>query len=96
MKAVLDVVLIVLQLFTYVLICAAILSWLIGFNVVNYSNTIVRSVWDMLHAVSEPVLRPIRSRLPDMGGVDISPVIAILGIILLERLIVYYIYPNVF
>ena len=96
MKAVLDVVLIVLQLFTYVLICAAILSWLIGFNVVNYSNNIVRSIWDMLHAVSEPVLRPIRSRLPDMGGVDISPVIAILGIILLERLIVYYIYPNVF
>ena len=96
MKAVLDVVLIVLQLFTYVLICAAILSWLIGFNVVNYSNNVVRSIWDMLHAVSEPVLRPIRSRLPDMGGVDISPVIAILGIILLERLIVYYIYPNVF
>ena len=96
MKAVLDVVLIVLQLFTYVLIGAAILSWLIGFNVVNYSNNVVRSIWDMLHAVSEPVLRPIRSRLPDMGGVDISPVIAILGIILLERLIVYYIYPNVF
>ena len=96
MKAVLDVVLLVLQLYTYVLIGSAVLSWLIGFNVVNIRNDFVRSVWSTLNALTEPVLRPIRGMLPNMGGIDISPVIALLGIFFIESVIARYIYPNVF
>jgi YggT family protein len=95
MRAVLDIVLIVLQLYIYLLIAAAVLSWLIAFNVVNVRNPVVQAVGEFLYRITEPLLRPIRSMLPNLGGLDISPVILILLIILIERLIVYYIYPNV-
>ena len=95
MRALLDVILIVLQLYIYLLVAAAVLSWLIAFNVVNTRNQFVDMIGRFLYAVTEPVLRPIRSMLPSMGGIDISPVILILIIILIERVIIYYIYPNV-
>jgi YggT family protein len=68
----------VIQLYIWVIIASAILSWLIAFNVVNTSNRFVYSVADMLYRVTEPALRPIRSILPNLGGIDISPVILIL------------------
>jgi YggT family protein len=95
MRAILDVVLIVLQLYIWLLIAAAVLSWLIAFNVVNMRNPVVAAIADFLYRITEPLLRPIRRRLPDLGGLDISPVVLILIIILIERIIVYYIYPNV-
>jgi YggT family protein len=95
MRAVLDIILIVLQIYIYLLIAAAVLSWLIAFNVVNVRNPFVQAVGEFLYRITEPVLRPIRSMLPNLGGLDISPVILILIIILIERLIVYYVYPNV-
>jgi YggT family protein len=95
MRAILDVILIVLQLYIWLLIAAAVLSWLIAFNVVNVRNPVVAAVADFLYRITEPLLRPIRRRLPSLGGLDISPVILILIIILIERIIVYYIYPNV-
>ena len=96
MRAVLDVVLFVLNAYIYLLIASAILSWLIVFNVVNTRNQFVAMVADFLYRVTEPLLRPIRSAMPNLGGIDISPVILILLIILLQRIIIYYIYPNVF
>jgi YggT family protein len=96
MRALLDVILIVLQLYIYLLVAAAVLSWLIAFNVVNTRNQFVDMIGRFLYAITEPVLRPIRSVLPSMGGIDISPVILILIIILIERIIIQYIYPNVF
>ena len=95
MRAILDVILIVLQLYIYLLIAAAVLSWLIAFNVVNMRNPVVAAIADFLYRITEPLLRPIRRRLPDLGGLDISPVVLILIIILIERIIAYYIYPNV-
>jgi YggT family protein len=95
MKAILDVVLIVLQLYIYLLIASAVLSWLIAFNVVNVRNQFVAIVGDFLYRITEPLLAPIRRRLPNMGGLDLSPVVLILLIILLERVILYYVYPNV-
>jgi YggT family protein len=95
MRAVLDVVLIVLHLYTYLLIAAAVLSWLIAFNVVNVRSPVVAAVADFLYRITEPLLRPIRNLLPNLGGLDISPVILILLIILIERIILYYIYPHV-
>jgi YggT family protein len=96
MRALLDVILIVLQLYVWILIAAAILSWLIAFNVVNTRNQFVAMVGDFLWRITEPVLRPIRSIMPNLGGIDISPVIVILIIIFLQSVIVRYIYPNVF
>lgn len=96
MRALLDVILIVLQLYVWLLIAAAILSWLIAFNVVNTRNQFVAMVGDFLYRITEPVLRPIRSIMPNLGGIDISPVIVILIIIFIQRMIQLYIYPNVF
>jgi len=96
MRAILDVLLLILQLYTYVIIAAAILSWLVAFNVVNRYNEIVRSIWNLVTALTEPLLRPIRGMVPNFGGIDISPVILLLGIFFLERIIWQYIYPNVF
>jgi len=81
----------VLQLYVYVLIAAAILSWLIAFNVVNMRNQFVAGLVQLLYAITEPVLRPIRNILPNLGGVDISPVIVILIIIFIQSVIL----PNI-
>ena len=56
----------------------------------------VATVAQLLYNLTEPLLRPIRQRLPSMGGLDISPIVLLLGIFLLQRIIVYYLYPNVF
>ena len=96
MRAVLDVILLILQMYTYVIIIVAIMSWLIAFNVINIYNDFVRSIWTALNALTEPVLRPIRRMLPNLGGLDISPVIVILVIFLIQDIISRYVYPNVF
>ena len=72
------------------------MSWLIAFNVVNIRNDVVRSIWNTLVALTEPLLRPIRRFLPNTGGIDISPVILFLLILLVEQIIALYIYPYVF
>jgi len=96
MRAILDVLLIALDLYVWVIIAAAIFSWLYVFNVVNPRNQVVATIGRMLHQLTEPVLRPIRRRLPSLGGLDLSPIVLILAIFLIQRVIAYYIYPNVF
>jgi YggT family protein len=96
MRAVLDIVLLVLQIYIWLLIAAAVLSWLVAFNVVNTRNQVVHMVGEFLYRITEPLLRPIRSMLPHLGGIDVSPVILILLILLLQNIIIRYIYPNVF
>ena len=96
MKSVLDIILLVLQLYVWLLIAAAILSWLIAFNVVNTHNQVVAMIADFLYRITEPVMRPIRSVLPSLGGIDISPIIVILIIFFIQNVIARYIYPNVF
>jgi YggT family protein len=83
-----DVVLIILNLYTYVIIAAVIASWLVGFGVINSYNQFARSVLRMLHALTEPVFGPIRRIVPPIGGLDLSPMIALLLIIFLQRWIV--------
>jgi YggT family protein len=96
MRAILDVILFILNLYWYVIILVAIMSWLIAFNVINIYNDLVRSIWNGLNAVTEPLLRPIRNAIPNMGGIDISPIILLLLIFLVEDIIQRYVYPNVF
>jgi YggT family protein len=96
MRALLDVILLILQIYVWLLIVAAILSWLVAFNVVNTRNHFVASIGEFLFRITEPALRPIRNILPNLGGIDISPVILILIIFFIQNVIMRYIYPNVF
>lgn len=77
----------VIQLFIWALIISAVLSWLVAFNVVNTSNRFVYMVGDFLHRVTEPALRPIRSVVPTLGGIDLSPLILILLLIFLQQVL---------
>ncbi len=77
----------IITLYIWILIASAVLSWLIAFNVVNPYNNVVRTIGDALYRLTEPVLRPIRSVLPNLGGLDISPVILILILLFAERLL---------
>jgi YggT family protein len=76
-----------LQLFIWIIIIQAILSWLVAFNVVNLNNRFVHSVLTGLDRLLNPLLRPIRNLLPDMGGIDLSPLVLVLGIMLTQRLL---------
>ncbi len=76
-------------LYIYILIAAAILSWLIAFNVVNTRNDVVRGIGSFLYSITEPALAPIRSLLPSMGGIDISPIILMIGLMFLDKFIIW-------
>ncbi|MBK5959394.1 hypothetical protein CCR97_14430 [Rhodoplanes elegans] len=76
-----------LTLYVYILIASAVLSWLIAFNVVNTRNQAVSVIGEFLYRITEPVLRPIRRVMPDLGGIDISPVIVILVIFFIQSVI---------
>ena len=87
MRAILDVLLIVMQLYMYVVVAAIVFSWLVSFNVVNMRNQFVAMVADFLYRITEPALRPIRNFMPNLGGIDISPVIVILIIVFIQSVI---------
>ncbi len=95
MRALFLVIDLALLLYIYLLVAAAVLSWLIAFNVVNMRNQFVAMVADFLYRITEPALRPIRNFMPNLGGIDISPVILIFIIIFLRYVIHLYILPNV-
>ena len=96
MRALLDVIMLALQLYVWLLIASAVMSWLVAFNVVNMRNDIVRAIWGFLNQITEPALRPIRRLLPNLGGIDISPIILLLGIFFIQRVIQLYLYPAVY
>jgi YggT family protein len=83
----------ILDLYFYVILAMVIMSWLIGFNVINGSNPYVRQISYALHRLTEPLLGPIRRLLPDLGGIDISPIVLLLALQFLRYLIVYYAAP---
>ena len=70
----------VIQLYTIVVFATVIMSWLIGFNVINRHNRFVDSIWRTCLSLTEPLLRPIRNMLPNLGGVDISPIVLLIGL----------------
>jgi|SRR3569623_51172 YggT family protein len=96
MRALLDVIMLVLQLYWYIVLAMIIMSWLISFNVVNTRNEFVNQVWRILNSLTEPVLRPIRRRLPNFSGLDLSPLILFIIIYFIQQIIIRYVYPNVF
>ncbi|SUB02895.1 YGGT family [Pannonibacter phragmitetus] len=92
MLAILNVVMLVLQLYTYVIIASAIFSWLYAFNVVNTNNQFVATIGQTLYALTEPLLRPIRRVVPSVGGLDLSAIVLLLLIFLLQNVISIYLY----
>ena len=82
-------VLTVIDLYMWVVIISVVLSWLVSFNVLNTSNRLVYMIGDFTHRFTEPALRRIRRYIPNLGGMDISPVVLILGLIFLQRLILW-------
>ena len=80
----------VIWLYVWLLIASAVLSWLVAFNVVNTRHPVVAAIGNFIYQVTEPVLRPIRSILPNLGGIDISPVILILLLFFIRNLLFEY------
>ena len=76
-----------IQLYVYVIISGVIVSWLMAFGIVNPYNPTVRAIWQALNAVTEPLLRPIRNILPNLGAIDISPIVLLLGCFFVQGLI---------
>ena len=95
MKPIIDVIVILLDFYMYIVIAAVILSWLIAFNVINTRNHVVAMIADFLYRVTEPVFRPIRNMLPSLGGIDFSPLIVLLIIYVLRSWLIDYIRPVV-
>jgi YggT family protein len=86
-------ILTILDIYFWVILIAVIMSWLIGFNVINGANPYVRQISYALHRLTEPLLGPIRRMLPDLGGIDISPIILLLALQFLRYIILYYAAP---
>ncbi len=88
MNSILWLVLYMLDLYFWIIIISVVMSWLVGFNVINPQNGFVRQVGYFLHRLTEPVLGPIRRLLPDLGGLDVSPMVVLIAIMFLKRFIV--------
>ncbi len=96
MRSILDIILIALDLYKDAIIASAIMSWLIAFQVINTRNDVVRSIWNFFDAITTPFLRPIRRFMPNTGSIDLSPIVLFLAVMLIQNIIVRYIYPYVF
>ncbi len=79
------------SIYIFVLIVGVVLSWLVAFNVVNSRNRFVYMVGDFTHRLTEPALRPIRNVLPNLGGIDISPMVLILVLVFARNLLCGYV-----
>jgi len=78
-----------LELYITVVIIAVIFSWLIAFGVINTHNQFVRLIADALYKLTEPALRPIRNALPDLGGLDLSPIVLIIAIVFIRSVVIH-------
>lgn len=80
----------VIGLYMWCLIISVAMSWLISFNVINTQNRFVYTVYDFLYRITEPAMRPIRRYIPDLGGIDVSPVVLILVLVFVRNLLREY------
>ena len=87
MYLIVDIARILLNVVWWIIIVQAILSWLIAFNVINTYNDMVRMIWEALQKMTEPLYRPIRKIMPDFGALDLSPMVVLLGLIIVDRVL---------
>jgi YggT family protein len=86
--ALFQTIMILLNVAKWIIIIQAIISWLVAFNVINTSSDFVRSILYALDRMTEPLYRPIRKIMPDLGALDLSPMVVLLAIIILQQAIV--------
>jgi YggT family protein len=86
----------IVGLYIWILIINAIISWLVAFNVLNTSNRFVYSILDVSYKLTDPPLNYIRRFLPNLGSIDISPIVLILGLMFLRNLIFEMFAPSLF
>ena len=91
MIALLQIVQLLLNLVWWVIVIQAVLSWLIAFNVINTQSDFVRTVWNALQKITEPLYRPIRRIMPDFGALDLSPLVVLLILYILTNIVI----PNI-
>jgi YggT family protein len=96
MIAIFYLVLQVLKLYSYVVIANVIISWLIAFNILNTQNRLVYSILEMTYKLTDPILNKIRGFLPNLGTLDISPIVLLLLIWFIEMCMKLYIAPMIF
>ena len=87
MMAVLQLLDTIIGLYTFVVVISVVLTWLVQFNVVNTSNQLVYMVGDFLFRITEPILKRIRSVIPPVGGMDLSPLILLLALFFIRALL---------
>ena len=85
-----QLILLVLDIYFWIIIAMVVMSWLVAFNVVNPSNNVVRQIRYALHRLTEPLLGPIRRFLPDLGGIDLSPVVLLILLWFVQNLVITY------
>ena len=95
MPAILRIILLIISIFEGILVASVVMSWLIHFNVINTGNQIVATIQKVLTALTEPLLRPIRRVVPNVGGLDLSPLVLLVGLYLLSYIIASFITPLV-
>ncbi|MBO6813718.1 MAG: YggT family protein [Rhizobiaceae bacterium] len=93
MTAVITTLVAILDFYWWIVVISAIFSWLYAFNVINSSNQFVNQIGSFLYAITEPVYRPIRRFLPNLGGIDISPIIVLFALLFLRTLILTSLAP---
>jgi YggT family protein len=96
MNSLISLIATVIQIYIYILVASAVLSWLIAFNVVNMRNQFVAMLAEALWRLTEPALRPIRRFMPNLGGLDLSPIVLILLLIFIQNLLFEYFYARPF
>ncbi len=93
MKLIIEMIILILNFYMYLVIAHIIISWLFVFNVINGRNQFVAMIAEFLYKITEPVLGRIRRYMPDLGGIDLSPIVLFFAIIFIQRALIYYVHP---
>ncbi|WP_188236131.1 YggT family protein [Sphingopyxis sp. LK2115] len=88
----LDILSILLNILWWIIIVQAVMSWLIAFNVINTHNDFVGQLWYVLDRITEPLYRPFRRIIPDFGGIDLTPMVVLILLIILQGPVMAYLY----
>ena len=90
MQSLLWLILQIIDIYIYILIVWVVVSWLVAFDVINLRNRFARTVYDVLNRLTDPVMRPIRRILPNLGGLDLSPLVVFILLMFIQRLLLEY------
>jgi YggT family protein len=88
----LQILSILLNVLWWILIVQIVMSWLIAFNVINTHNDFVAQLWNVLDRITEPLYRPFRRIIPDFGGLDLTPMLVLILLVILQGPVISYLY----